>query len=70
MGTTEKLKTRIDRLSIRKRLTYSNILMFLIPVAVTGHGWDYGFYVCHCGMGFQTRVSAPYETVGGDGRAV
>lgn len=35
MRTTEKLKTRIDRLSIRKRLTYSNILMFLIPVAVT-----------------------------------
>ena len=31
----EKVKKRLDRLSIKERLTYSNILMFLIPVAVT-----------------------------------
>lgn len=35
MRITTKLRTRVDGLSIRKRLTYSNILMFLIPVAVT-----------------------------------
>ena len=35
MRMNEKLKERLYHLSIRKRLTYSNILMFLIPVAVT-----------------------------------
>ena len=35
MRINEKLKERLYYLSIRKRLTYSNILMFLIPVAVT-----------------------------------
>ncbi|MCI5677060.1 MAG: hypothetical protein MR343_06515, partial [Clostridia bacterium] len=35
MRICQKLSARPDRLSIQKRLTYSNILMFLIPVAVT-----------------------------------
>lgn len=35
MQIKEKVKERFDRLSIKERLTYSNILMFLIPVAVT-----------------------------------
>lgn len=35
MRIKEKARERLDRLSIRKRLTCSNILMFLIPVAVT-----------------------------------
>lgn len=35
VNVKEKLKDRVNRLSIRQRLTYSNILMFLIPVAVT-----------------------------------
>lgn len=35
MRICQKLSARLDRLSIQKRLTYSNILMFLIPVAVT-----------------------------------
>lgn len=35
MRVTEKLKGRLYRLSIRERLTWSNLLMFLIPVAVT-----------------------------------
>ncbi len=35
MRIAEKLKERLSHLTIRKRLIYSNILMFLIPVAVT-----------------------------------
>ena len=35
MRITENLKSRLYHLSIRKRLTYSNVLMFLIPVSVT-----------------------------------
>ena len=35
MRIHEKLKKHLYHLSLRKRLTYSNILMFLIPVAVT-----------------------------------
>ena len=35
MRIVEKLKERLSHLSIRKRLIYSNILMFLIPVVVT-----------------------------------
>ncbi len=35
MRICQKLRARPDHLSIQKRLTYSNILMVLIPVAVT-----------------------------------
>ena len=35
MRKTEKLKKRIDGLTIKQRLTYSNLLMFLIPIAAT-----------------------------------
>lgn len=35
MRIMEKLKKQLPQLSIRKRLIYSNILMFLIPVTVT-----------------------------------
>lgn len=35
MRIKEKLREQMHHLSIRKRLNYSNILMFLIPVAVT-----------------------------------
>ena len=35
MRITKKAKAYLSHLTIRKRLTYSNILMFLIPVAVT-----------------------------------
>ena len=35
MKITEKIRSRLEGLSIRQRLTYSNILMFVIPVAVT-----------------------------------
>ena len=35
MRILQKVKERLSHLSIRKRLNYSNILMFLIPVAVT-----------------------------------
>lgn len=35
MRITEKAKKNLYNLSIRKRLAYSNMLMFLIPVAVT-----------------------------------
>ena len=35
MRINEKLKKQLSHLSIRKRLIYSNILMFLIPVTVT-----------------------------------
>ena len=35
MRILEKAKDRVHHLTIRKRLNYSNILMFLIPVAVT-----------------------------------
>lgn len=35
MYIAEKLKKHLDQLSLRKRMIYSNILMFLIPVAVT-----------------------------------
>lgn len=35
MRITKKLKTHLNHLTIRERLTYSNILMFVIPIAVT-----------------------------------
>ena len=38
MRVTEKLRGRLYRLSIRERLTWSNLLMFLIPGAVTPLG--------------------------------
>ena len=35
MRIKEKLREKFSRLTIRERLTYSNLLMFLIPVAIT-----------------------------------
>ena len=35
MKLSDRLRAREIKLTVKKRLTYSNIIMFLVPVAVT-----------------------------------